>query len=67
MNEKHKLYIDATEFQRKVLDSIGNGELDNFISSSAFKDNPDARQAIVFGMAFAATLTSQCETVMFTE
>lgn len=58
---KCKLLIDATEFQQMVLDYINSEEIDEMISTTVFKDNPEFKRAIIHGMSIASVLTSRCE------
>ncbi len=59
-----KLLIDSTEYQQKVLDCIGSGEIDKFFGATYFKNLPEAdmcKQAMIYGMAIASMMTSRCD------
>lgn len=55
--------IDATEFQKLIMDYIYSDEMDKMIDSTIFEDDPKCRAAMVHGMCIASMLTSRCEHV----
>ena len=62
-----KLLIDSTEYQQKVLDCIGSGEIDKFFGVTYFKNLPEAdvcKQAMIYGMTIAAMITSRCDRIV---
>ena len=61
--EEYKVLIDSTEFQKKVLDYIGFGEVDKMIKASVFADKPEYKSAIIYGMSISAMLTSRCKPI----
>ena len=67
MEGKSKILIDPIEFQKKVLDYIGYGEIDKMIDSTVYKDKPECRGAIIHGMALASMLTGACTKISVKE
>lgn len=62
-----KLFIDTTEYQKKVLDCIASEEIDKFFGVTYFKNLPEAdmcKQAMIYGMTIAAMMTSRCDYVI---
>ena len=62
-----KLLIDSTEYQQKVLDCIYSEQIDKFFGVTYFKNLPEAdmcKQAMIYGMAIAAMMTSRCDHVV---
>lgn len=57
------ILIDQTEFQKIVLDFIASDEFTKIVDSSLFKDTPECKSAIIFGMSIASMLTSKCTNV----
>ena len=58
---KYIKFINTEEFQEKILGYINSGEIDKAISDSVFKDKPEYKSAIIYGMTIASMLTSCCE------
>ncbi len=56
-----KWLIDPIEYQRIVLDYITSDEFDNLVNNSVYKDAPDTRMAIMFGMSIASMMTCKCD------
>lgn len=52
--------INSNEFQHELLNLINSEELDKFIDNSLYKDNKDAKGAIMFGLSLAGMLTCRC-------
>lgn len=61
------ILINSNEFQGKILDSISSEELDKWINSSVYRDNKDAKGAIIYGMTFAAMQTCRCQQYLVSE
>lgn len=62
-----KLLIDSTEYQQKVLDSIGSGEIDKFFGVTYFKNLPESdvyKQVMIYGMTIASMMTSRCDRIV---
>ena len=60
MNKPNVTLIDTSEFNQIILDYISSGKIDEFISNSIYTDDPQSRNAIIYGMCIASLLTSQC-------
>ena len=67
MEDNYKTLIDSTEFQEKILDYVGSDEIDKIIDSSVFKDNPECKKAVIYGMTIAAMLVSRCKKIYATD
>ena len=58
------LFIDLAEFQTKILNYICSKEVNKIFNCTDFANNPESqtcKQAMIYGMATAAIIASQCE------
>ena len=56
-----KSLIDSIEYQRIVLDYMESDEFNKLVDNSIYKDVPEARMAIIFGMSIASMMTCKCD------
>lgn len=61
MENSNKNFIEVNKFQQRILDCIGSGEIDKYFEASRFADTPNAKCAMIYGMAIASLLASDCE------
>lgn len=62
-----ELYVNVSEFQKKVLEFINSGELDKYFESTVFNNHEhknDCKSAMMTGMSFASMLTSDCQIIV---
>ena len=60
----YELYVNVSEFQKKILDFVNSGELDKFFENTVFDNyeyKNDCKSAMITGMSLASILTSDCE------
>lgn len=67
MKIEHKILIDSSELQNRVLECIFSDEVDKFFSATVFASNPESqacRQAMIHGMVIASMMACQCDHVL---
>ena len=60
----YELYVNVSEFQKKVLEFVNSGELDKYFENTVFNNHEyknDCKFAMITGMSLASILTSDCE------
>lgn len=55
-----EIFINVNEFQETILKYIYSDEMDKIVGSTIFKEVPNGKQAIMYGMLMAAMITSKC-------
>ena len=49
--------IDENEYQQRIMDCINSNQIDTYFNLSKFKDKPECKQAIIYGMMIASMMT----------
>lgn len=59
-----KVFIEVTEFQRKVFDYIGSEQLSKMFDTTYFskgENKQECKMAMIHGMLIASMITSRCD------
>lgn len=54
------VFIDSTEFQKKVLEYITSEEFNKMFNNTVFQNDKQYKSAMIHGMAVATMLTVRC-------